>query len=387
MNWRSWTFPPFRAHPATRPSGRARSWGILLGGCLLLAILSGCRSISFYAQAVRGQYQLITWQKPIAKILADPQTPADLRDRLRLVQDLRAFARQQLQLPVDGHYLKYADVHRPFVVWNVEAAPEFSLEPKTWWYPLVGRQEYRGYFSKPAATNYAATLRQGGYDVTVGGVPAYSTLGWFKDPVLNTFLFEPEAELAETLFHELGHQVVFASGDTDFNEAFATTVGETGARRWLQAKGDTNGLARYEAHLRRTGQFVHLVQATRHRLAALYQDEPNAKGKLKATRHPRTLAPDELRRQKNIVLQELRQDYARLKKNWDGNPEFDGWFAAEINNAQLNSVANYYEWVPGFQRLLAQNGDDLPKFYHAAGQWARKPRAQRLKLLQGAKPN
>jgi len=378
---------PFRASPGAGGRRAARTWGILLGGCLGLAILSGCRTISFYAQAMRGQYQLIAWQQPIAKVIADRQTPATLKQRLRLVQDLRAFAQQELNLPVDGHYLKYADVHRPFVVWNVEAAPEFSLEPKTWWYPLVGRQEYRGYFSKPAATNYAALLRRRGYDVSVGGVPAYSTLGWFKDPVLNTFLFESDAELAETLFHELSHQIVFASGDTDFNEAFATTVGETGARRWLQAKGDTNGLVQYDAHLRRTDQFVRLVQTTRRRLAALYQDEPTAKGKLKAARAPRSLAPDELRRQKANILQELRRDYAQLKDGWDGNREFDGWFAAEINNAQLNSVANYYEWVPGFQRLLAQNDNHLQKFYQAAEQWSRKPRARRLELLRAATPN
>ena len=154
---------------------------------------------------------------------------------MQLVSKLRDFADRDLKLPVNGHYRKYVDVHRTFVVWNVEAAPEFSMEPKSWWYPLVGSLEYRGYFAESNARGYAARLKKKGYDVYVAGTTAYSTLGWFKDPILNTFVFQPEGELAETIFHEQGHQRVFAGGDTNFNEAFATTVGQEGARRWLRA--------------------------------------------------------------------------------------------------------------------------------------------------------
>src|SRR6266403_163267 len=230
----SCTENPRRVNPA-------RKW--LLGSALLAVILivSGCQTLSFYGQAIKGQYQLLAHRQPIEKLIADSSTPAQLKNQLELVQKLRAFADKELKLPVDGHYTKYVDVHRPFVVWNVEAAPEFSLEPKSWWYPLVGSLEYRGYFSESGARDYAERLRKRGYDVYVGGATAYSTLGWFKDPILNTFVFESEGDLAETIFHELGHQRVFASGDTDFNEAFATTVGQEGARRWLRLKGDAAG--------------------------------------------------------------------------------------------------------------------------------------------------
>src|SRR5439155_11115609 len=159
---------------------------------------------------IGGQYALLTHQQSIEKLASAPATPSPLKEKLRLVQDLRVFAKQELKLPVDGHYRTYVDVHRPFVVWNVEAAPEFSMEPKSWWYPLVGSLDYRGYFSERGAQRYGRWLEKKGYDVYIGGVEAYSTLGWFKDPVLNTFIFNAEPDLAETIFHELGHQRVFA---------------------------------------------------------------------------------------------------------------------------------------------------------------------------------
>src|ERR1041384_2693308 len=264
-----------------------------LGRCLVALLLlilvgavSGCRTLSFYAQALKGQSQILLHEERIEKLLANPRTPTPLKGRFLLLNDLRTFAESELKLPVNGHYRKYVDVHRAYVVWNVEAAPEFSMQPKSWWYPLVGRLEYRGYFSLRGATNYAGYLRKKGYDVAVGGVEAYSTLGWFKDPVLNTFVFEPDAELAEIIFHELGHQRVFARGDTDFNEAFATTVGQEGGRRWLKSKGDTGALEKYLAHLRRTGEFARLVMKTRARLEALFGDERTEGGQIKASRKP-----------------------------------------------------------------------------------------------------
>jgi predicted aminopeptidase len=321
-------------------------------------------------------------RESIQKLLADPQTPAPLKAKLQLVESLRAFAAKDLKLPVDGHYLKYADMHRPFIVWNVEAAPEFSLEPKSWWYPLVGSLEYRGYFTEHGATNYAAKLRKKGYDVYIGGVQAYSTLGWFKDPVLNTFIVEPEPDLAETLFHELGHQRVFASGDTDFNEAFATTVGQEGARRWLRAKSDRAAYEEYLVQLRRTAQFARLIQDTRGRLAALYGDQRTEDGRLEATPRKRAVPPDQLRQQKQTLLEHLRRDYAQLRTQWGDDPDYDAWFAGSLNNAQLNSVAAYYDLVPSFERLLAQNGGDLEKFYAAADRLAREPEADRHRWLQ-----
>ena len=364
-----------------------RKW--LAAPALLVAVLamSGCQTLSFYGQAIKGQYGIVAHQQRIEKLLADPLTAPPLRAKLQLVQSLRAFAAKDLKLPVDGHYQRYVDVHRPFVVWNVEAAPEFSLEPKTWWYPLVGSLEYRGYFSEASARRYAASLQKKGYDVCVGGVTAYSTLGWFKDPVLNTFVFDPEPDLAETLFHELGHQRVFASGDTDFNEAFATTVGEEGARRWLRAKGGQAALDKYLAQIRRTRQFAHLLGRTRECLETLYGDTRTAEGKLKAAKKPLAVPPEQLRREKQDVLDRLQREYVQLKSQWGGDTEYDEWFAHPVNNAQLNSVAAYYDLVPGFERLLQQNGGDLEKFYEAVGQLAREPKTERdrrLRTLSGA---
>jgi predicted aminopeptidase len=366
----------------SEPARRLRKW--VLAPALLLALLamSGCRTLSFYGQAIKGQYQIVAHQQKIQKLLADPQTSATLKAKLELVQSLRAFATKDLQLPVDGHYVKYADVHRPFVVWNVEAAPEFSLQPKTWWYPLVGGLDYRGYFSKDGARKYSAWLQTKGYDVYVGGVTAYSTLGWFKDPVLNTFIFDPEPDLAETIFHELGHQRVFASGDTDFNEAFATTVGQEGARRWFRAKADQTALEKYLTEVQRTAQFARLIADTRDRLVTLYGDERTEGGKIKSTKSKRAVPPEQLRRQKQELLDRLQREYNQLKAQWGGAKDYDPWFARTVNNAQLNSVAAYYDLVPGFERLLEQNGGDLGKFYEAADRLTHEPKAERHRQLR-----
>jgi predicted aminopeptidase len=365
-----------------KPARRLRTW--LLAPALLLAVvaMSGCQTLSFYGQAIKGQYQIVAHEQKITKLLADPHTPAPLKERLELIQNLRAFAAKDLQLPVDKQYQKYADLHRPFVVWNVEAAPEFSMAPKTWWYPFVGSLEYRGYFSERSALKYAASLWEKGYDVSVGGVEAYSTLGWFKDPVLNTFLFDPVGDLAETIFHELGHQRVFASGDTDFNEAFATTVGQEGARRWLRARGDHAALEDYLAEIRRTAEFAQLIEKTRRQLEAIYGDVRTESGKIKATKQKRAVPREELRRQKQAAFAQLRQEYAQLKAKWGGNTDYDQWFAGPLNNAQLNSVAAYYDLVPGFEQLLKLNRGDLGKFYDAADKLAHEPKAERQQRLR-----
>ena len=355
---------------------------IFLALLLIVVALSGCKTFSYYGQAIKGQISLIRSEERTDKLIADPRTPADLKRQLELVERLRAFADKDLKLPIDNHYKKYADLHRPYVVWNVEAAPEFSMEPKGWWYPLVGRLEYRGYFSKKAAQDYGASLKSKGYDVYLGGASAYSTLGWFKDPILNTFIFEPEADLAETIFHELGHQRVFARGDTDFNEAFATTVGQEGARGWLQAKGDSVAQENYLAELGRTDDFVHLIMKTREELEGLYGDERTEDGKVKASPKPRPATDEELRREKQKMFEQLQSGYAKLKEKWGGNTEYDDWFSHELNNAKLNSVAAYYDLVPGFQRLLQINGGDLEKFYQEASRLSEKPKAERQNWLR-----
>jgi predicted aminopeptidase len=365
-----------------KKASRIQKASMIAAFVLVVVGLSGCETVSFYRQAIKGQYQLFSNQQPIDKLATNSTTEPRLRKQLHLVQELRGFAEKELKLPVDNHYRKYVDVHRPYVVWNVEAAPEFSMEPRSWWYPLVGSLEYRGYFSERAAQNYAGTLRKKGYDVYLGGAIAYSTLGWFKDPVLNTFIFDPEPNLAETIFHELGHQRVFARGDTDFNEAFATTVGQEGARRWLRAKGDTDAFERYEAELQRNNDFVHLIMGAREELETLYGDERNEAGKIKASRRSRDIAPEQLRERKKAVFERLQNRYSQLKAQWDGNTEYDHFFSRQLNNAQLNSVAAYYDLVPGFMQLLKLNGDDLEKFYDAAEKLSKKPKKERQQWLR-----
>lgn len=359
-----------------------RKWLVIAALLIAVAALSGCHTLSFYGQAVKGQYEIFAHQEPIEKLAAEPNTPSTLKGRFTLLEELRAFASTELKLPTDSHYRKYVDVHRPYVVWNVEAAPEFSLQPKTWWYPLLGSLEYRGYFSKAGATNYAASLRAQGYDVSVGGVGAYSTLGWFKDPVLNTFIFEDDADLAEIIFHELAHQRLFVRGDTDFNEAFATTVGQEGARRWLRARNNSAALEEYLKHLQRTDEFVHLVMKTRLRLETLYGDRLTADGKIHAADKKSAESSETLRAEKQRVLSDMQAEFGRLRSTWGGDCEYDGWFKHPINNAQLNSVAAYYDLVPAFEQLLAANGGDMKKFYQAAEGLSKKPKLARNEELR-----
>ena len=347
-----------------------------------LALITGCQNAGYYVQAARGHLQIVHRQQPIAKLLQQPETPEPLRAKLRLVLALREFAAQELRLPVNGHYLRYADLGRSNVVWNVTATPEFSMVPKDWWYPFVGRLAYRGYFRENAARREAAKLAGQGFDVDVGGVRAYSTLGWFRDPVLNTFIHDPEPELAELLFHELAHQRLFVSGDTDFNEAFAEAVGEEGTRRWLLAKHDRTQANEYEAYLERKADFTRLVTGAHDRLAALFLAAGTS---LKAPREaafPAGEAVTGLRREKQAILDQLKRDYESMRTAWGGRRDYERWFRRPLNNAHLNDVDTYYRLVPAFHRLLREQGGDLSAFYREVETLTKLPKAERHRRLQ-----
>jgi predicted aminopeptidase len=345
---------------------------VSLALCCLFAffglVLTGCETCSYYAQAIHGECQILHRRRPISTVLEDSAASASLKQKLQFVLDVRVFAEKQLGLPANGHYLGYADLGRPYAVWNVHAAPEFSLSPKSWWYPVVGRLEYRGYFSEQKARHYARRLQKQGYDVYVAGVTAYSTLGWFHDPVLNTFINEDETALAELLFHELAHQRLFVSGDTDFNEAFATAVAEEGLRRWLERRSDATASRNYEVSIGRTEEFVKLVLLARKRLQALYE-QPEA---------PSAVSPDgnsppndlvcEKRRAKEKILEELKRDY---KARWGEAGDYNQWFRQVPNNAQLNTVDTYYSLVPAFRQLLRDERLDLNRFYESVRALAR----------------
>lgn len=350
---------------------RRRIRRMLLVGVAFVAIViafCGCQTVSFYRQAIGGELNILTHQQPIKDLLADTNTSAGLKRKLQVVLDIRQFAETNLHLPTDSQYLKYVDLHRDYAVWNVNAAPPLSLEPKRWWYPFVGKASYRGYFNRDAAKKYALELKKKGYDIYVSSVETYSTLGWFHDPVLNTFITEPDADLAEILFHELGHQRLFIKGDTDFNEAFATAVGEEGVRRWLQ--NDPVVYARYEQDRQEEEAFVKLVLEGRDQLEAVYDD-------------PRLTDSVKLQKKKEII-DGMRAKHEKLKEQWGGKSRYEHWFANEINNAKLNTVAAYYTLVPAFRALLKANGGDMDRFYHAAEKLGKMPKEQRHSVLKAS---
>ena len=342
-----------------------------LPALLLVVMLTGCAETSYYLQSINGQLEVLDRRQQIADLLADPATDAVLRERLALVLEIREFASRTLALPDNGSYRSYADLQRPYVVWNVFAAPELSNTPMEWCYPIVGCAVYRGYFHEDAARRFAATLSGTGLDVYVAGIPAYSTLGWFDDPVLNTVLQWPDDRLAGLIFHELAHQRVYVKGDSMFNESFATLVEIAGVEQWLRAAGNTADLQDFRARKQREEQFAQLITGTRERLSVAYA-EP--------------LSDAEKRQNKAAILASLRDEYASLRQQWDGFPGYDRWFAVDLNNAKLASVSTYRGLLPVFREILAGTDGDFTAFYAQVDALARLPddqRRARLAALEG----
>lgn len=330
----------------------------------------GCSTLGYYAQSVGGHLDLVARARPIDELAADPAAPAALRERLALAARIRDFAVAELGLPDNRSYRRYSDLGRPAAVWNVVAAPELSLKLETWCFVVVGCVGYRGYYERAAAEAEAAELRSRGLEVSVYGVPAYSTLGkldWLGgDPLLNTFIGWPEGELARLVFHELAHQVVFAKDDTVFNESFATAVERIGVQRWLaQAAGDDAKRQYAQLDLRRN-EFRALTGRYRERLQALYAAAASDADK---------------RRDKVALMAALRADYAAQKAGpWGGFAGYDGWFE-RANNASFGVLAAYNELVPGFERLFEREGRDFARFYAAVARLAALPKAERHATL------
>ncbi|HSV69614.1 MAG TPA: aminopeptidase [Methylibium sp.] len=346
----------------------------LLGGSL--ALLGGCGSAGYLSQSVQGHLGVMRAARPVETWLADAATPADLRERLQLSQRMRDFAVAELALPDNASYRRYADLGRPAVVWNVVAAPELSLQLRTWCFPVVGCVGYRGYFAREDAEALAAALRTGGEEVSVYGVPAYSTLGklpgdFFADPLLSTFIRWPEGELARLIFHELAHQVAYAADDTEFNESFATAVERLGGARWLATHASAAARDEYERFDARRRDFKALVLATRARLDAVYRG-PGSEAEQRAA--------------KAAELAAMRAEHARLKAGpWAGYAGYDAWFA-NANNASLGVQAAYNARGPAFEALFEREGRDFPRFYAAVQRLAALPKAERHATLAAAVP-
>lgn len=342
-------------------------WAIFC--CILLGaiLLGACSDFGYYVQSARGHMEVMSQARPIEDLIDDPMTSAQVRKELARVMAIRQFAVDELALPDNGSYRHYADIGRPFVVWNVVAAYEFSLKPKEWCFPVAGCVSYRGYFDQDAAENFADSLEKDGMDVTVFGVPAYSTLQWFDDPVLNTFLSAPEARTAALIFHELAHQVVYVPGDSFFNEAFAKTVEKEGVRRWLKATASPEKWQEYLEREVQVNAFQDYLQTVRQDLDALYN---------------RPMGYQEKRQAKRALFAEAGDRYRQLKETGKLDGRFDRWMARGLNNARLASIATYRYLVPAFQVILERSGNDLERFYAEVERISRYPQAERFAILR-----
>jgi predicted aminopeptidase len=347
--------------------GLAGTAALLAAACMT----AGCSTLGYYAQSVGGHLDLMSRARPVEDVKADPATPPALRDRLALSQQMRDFAVAELKLPDNGSYRRYSDLGRNAAVWNVTAAPELSLKLQTWCFPVVGCVGYRGYYDRADADAEAAQLKARGLEVSVYGVPAYSTLGkleWLGgDPLLNTFIGWSDGELAKLVFHELAHQVVFAEGDTMFNESFATAVERLGVERWLAQRADDAARRQVAQSQSRREDFRALTARYRDKLNAIYTGAGSDADKRAA---------------KAETMRELRAEHARLKtERWNGFAGYDGWFE-RANNASFGLLAAYNELVPHFERLFEREGRDFARFYAAVANLAALPKDERHATLR-----
>jgi predicted aminopeptidase len=337
---------------------------------LCITQLAGC-GLGYYLQATTGHLKLMRDRRPILEVMADANVRSDVRDKLEIATEVVDFAHRHLLLPDNGSYRSYVDIDRAYVVWNVFAAPEFSLEPRTWCFPVAGCVGYRGYFDSEKARGFAERLSTKGDDVLVGGVIAYSTLGRFDDPILSTMVELPSYQLAGLIIHELAHQRVYVKGDSQFNEGFASFVEREGLRRWLRSINDTDSLQRAQILLDRQSEVQSLLMDSRAILNELYASDVGA---------------EEMRAAKEEVLSGVRRAYRMIRRKWDGPPYFDLWFDERLNNARFAAVSIYDDYVPAFQALLDSGGGDLQIFYERAAEIAALPADERTAAIEAFHP-
>ncbi|MCU7246198.1 aminopeptidase [Pseudomonas koreensis] len=337
---------------------------VLFPGALFL-LLNGCSSLGYYSQLASGQMQLLRAREPVSEVIADPSRDPTLRAHLVQSQKARAFASEHLHLPDNQSYRLYADIGRPYVVWNVFATPEFSLTPQNHCFPIAGCVAYRGYYSQSAARGEAAIQSLQGMDVSIGSVEAYSTLGWFNDPILNSMMGWGDERLATLIFHELAHQRFYVQDDTEFNESFATFVEQEGTRQWRAFRGLP---ADHDAQLQRRDQFIQLVLDTRTRLEKLYAQP---------------LPAEQMRTRKAAEFERFRRDYRTLRDSqWAGDKRYDAWVNAPLNNARLLPFGLYDQWVPAFAELFRQADGDWLRFYAQVEKLGGLPARERKVALQ-----
>jgi len=333
---------------------------------LLSIALVSCETVGYYSQAARGQLTIVFGREDIQRLIEQQELSDELVEKFAKVMDIREFAETELGLPVGGNYSSYVDIEREHVLWNVFAAPEFSVDPVKWCYPIAGCVAYRGYFSEQSALGYAAKLEDDGFDVYTGGVDAYSTLGWFEDSLLSTVLNRSDYQLAGLIFHELAHQLVYLPGDTTFNESFATAVEREGVRRWLTKSNGASNIDAALLNYDRQQQFVDLVTGYRDRFELLYEQD----------------VPESAMRSKKAELQQsMRDEYTALKLQWQGYEGYDGWFSESLNNAQLSTVASYNDLLPFFAAVFENSNQDFTAFYAEISRIADLPEKERGELV------
>lgn len=359
-----------RHSPRRAIAPRARApWRAARLACAALVLpgLAGCTTTLYLMQAGVGEWHVLHDRRPIVDVIDNPNTPESLVRQLGEVREARQFASEQLGLPNNDSYKSYVNIGRPYVVWNVVAAPEFSVKPKRWCYPIAGCVTYHGYFHESAARSYARHLKREGYDVLVEGIPAYSTLGRLPDPVMSSMMRYGTDELVAMIFHELAHQLLYVPNDSQFDEAFAMTVENNGLQRWLAYRHEPGRFAQFKRLDAADMRFARLLRRTRNRLARLY-----------ASGIPRAR-----------MLQRKKAEFARLARRIQRlerklrvrAPVYNKWIRQGMNNADLASVGTYYNCLPGFERLLKREDGNLPRFYAAARRLAHEPRAQRDRKL------
>ncbi|MBJ6136656.1 aminopeptidase [Marinobacter litoralis] len=334
---------------------------------LLLAALQGCSSISYYTQAISGHVSLMVRSKPVNEVLQRPDTPPELSHRLSVAQAARIFAEQTLKLPVGGAFSSFVPLEHSWVVVNLVAAPEFSLNPKQWCYPFVGCQAYRGYFDLAKAKQAQRQFDNDGYDTFIGAVTAYSTLGWFDDPLHTGFTSLSEDRMVALMFHELAHRVVYLNGDTAFNESFATAVELEGLRLWLERQGQPDVFERALLRLEHRNRTLELVGETSKVLRRLYQQQSE-------------LGPEQLRVRKQLALDDLADQYAALSSNYP-EPGPLGSAPVQLNNAKLALFQQYNQHVPAFRQLLKESAFNFEQFYEAVARLSELPGTERRATL------
>jgi len=325
-------------------------------------LISGCSNLGYYAQSISGQIGIMNAGEPIEELLQSDDTAPELKQKLALALQMREFATNKLRLPDNDSYRSYADTGSPYVVWNIVAAPEFSLQLEEWCFPFAGCIRYRGYFAKEDVVEYAKQYREKSYDVYLRGVEAYSTLGWFDDPLLNTVLHRSDASLAGLIFHELAHQVVYVDNDSAFNESFAKTVELEGLRLWMKDNGTTEAFEKYKNNSSRRIIFIELVIKTYDKLAQLYVQK---------------ISDEDKRNKKQAIIEQMRMSYNQIKQRWDGYSGYDNWFSSDINNAKIAAITTYADYVPAFTALLRQHKSDFKKFYEAVSELGDLPKKER----------